>query len=114
MKNPTDLVVEVIEQFLEQQSNLPFLNNFDGAMRGREQRLPAQELDSPTTQLAWRSQFTKARTHGEAVEMVYRYLQQEKLRFIGRQTKAVEDGFLFEVCQTNEGPVWFKTKTQWP
>ncbi|QQO34264.1 hypothetical protein JJC00_00650 [Bradyrhizobium diazoefficiens] len=59
-------------------------------------------------------QFTKVRTHGEAVEMIYRYIEQEKLRFIGRQTKTVEDGFLFEVCQTNEGPLWFKTKLEWP
>jgi hypothetical protein len=59
-------------------------------------------------------QFTKARTHGEAVEMIYRYIEQEEFRFIGRQTKTVEDGFLFEVCQTNEGPLWFKTKLEWP
>ncbi|WP_156526688.1 hypothetical protein [Bradyrhizobium sp.] len=59
-------------------------------------------------------QFAKARTHGEAVEMIGRYLKQEKLRLIDRQTQAVADGFLFEVCQTNEGPLWFKTKLQWP
>jgi hypothetical protein len=59
-------------------------------------------------------QFTKARTHSEAVEMIYRYLAQEKLRLIGRQTEAVSDGFLFEVCETDEGPVWFKAKIQWP
>ncbi len=294
MKNSSELIVEVIEQYLERQDNLTFMNNFDEAMRGREQRLPARELDSPTAQLAWRLydlckrhffmmrvqslklaevsrgilwasqagnptvhisltralfehlsafsfqvdelskissnlvlekdypdqnvvyatlcdyvhpnygsnslvssgklgegvlsqppsafqvqielanacaikcltlangyelegsrqlikldnfveiasrdgerpstvfskkglshlgdgksqvtaiQFSKARTHGEAVEMIYRYLEQEKLHLIGRQTIAVAAGFLFEVCQTNEGPLWFKTKLEWP
>lgn len=54
MRKPNGLVVEVIEQFLEQQRNLTFLNNFDEALRGRKQRLPNRELETPTTQLAWR------------------------------------------------------------
>ena len=59
-------------------------------------------------------QFTKARSHGEAVEMIYRYIEQEKLQLTGpRQTMAVADGFLFEVFQTSKGPVWFKTKMDW-
>ena len=59
-------------------------------------------------------QFTKARSHGEAVGMIYRYVKQEKLQLSGpRQTTAVSDGFLFEVFQTSKGPVWFKTKMDW-
>jgi hypothetical protein len=59
-------------------------------------------------------QFTKARSYGEAVEMIYRYIEQEKLQLTGpRQTTAVADGFLFEVFQTSKGPVWFKTKMDW-
>jgi hypothetical protein len=59
-------------------------------------------------------QFTKARTHMEAVEMIYRYLEQEKLDLTGsRQTIEVKDGLLLEVLPTNKGPVWFKTKIDW-
>jgi hypothetical protein len=59
-------------------------------------------------------QFTKARTHIEAVEMIYRYLEQEKLNLTGsRQTIEVKNGILFEVLHTNKGPVWFKTKIDW-
>jgi hypothetical protein len=59
-------------------------------------------------------EFTKARTHIEAVEMIYRYLEQEKLDLTGpRQTVELKDGFLFEVLHTNKGPVWFKTRIDW-
>lgn len=50
----------------------------------------------------------------EAVEMIYRYLEQEKLDLTGsRQTIEVKDGLLLEVLPTNKGPVWFKTKIDW-
>jgi hypothetical protein len=58
--------------------------------------------------------FIKARSHGESVEMIYRYLQQERLNLVSpRQTVDVRDDFLYEVFPTDRGTLWVKTKMTW-
>src|SRR6476661_2776330 len=53
MSEATQSTVKTIEEFLKQQDNLAYLNDFDEAFRGREQRLPTREARNPTAQLAW-------------------------------------------------------------
>lgn len=58
--------------------------------------------------------FTKPRTRGEAVAMIYRFLNGKNLRPIGPKTlAAVEHGFAFDVFPTASGQVWFKTRLDW-
>jgi hypothetical protein len=58
--------------------------------------------------------FTKARTHAEAVEMIYRFLAEKDIRTVGsKMLAAVADGFAFDVFPTTSGDVWFKTKVDW-
>lgn len=55
--------------------------------------------------------FTKARTHIEAVGMINRYLEAEKMVQTGpRKNLGFNGGFLYELYQTNCGPLWVKTK----
>ena len=51
MSDTTQLEVQAIEGFLKKQSDLVYLNDFDEAFRGREQRLPNRELQNPI--VAW-------------------------------------------------------------
>lgn len=44
MSETTQLAVQAIDGFLKKQGDLTYLNEFDEAFRGREQRLPSQEL----------------------------------------------------------------------
>lgn len=52
--------------------------------------------------------FKKARTHHEAIEAFYKYLEYKNIEMFDRRTVAVEDGFLFEVVSTNKGTLWVK------
>jgi hypothetical protein len=53
MSNTTQFAAQAIEEFLKKQGDLTYLNNFDEAFRGREQRLPSRELQNPTARMAW-------------------------------------------------------------
>lgn len=52
--------------------------------------------------------FQKARTHIEALEAFYGYLENEKLVMRRRQLAAVEDGVLYDTVETNRGTLWVK------
>lgn len=52
--------------------------------------------------------FQKARTHIEAMEALYAYLEINKLAMRQRQLAAVENGFLYDRVQTNRGTLWVK------
>jgi hypothetical protein len=54
--------------------------------------------------------FTKARTPQEAVEMIYRHLEGHGIEITGpKMHGGIEAGFIFDIFQTTQGKVWFKT-----
>ena len=54
--------------------------------------------------------FTKARTPQEAVEMIYRHLERHGIEITGpKMIGGIEAGFIFDIFQTTQGKVWFKT-----
>jgi hypothetical protein len=54
--------------------------------------------------------FKKARTHQEAMEAFYNYIESEKIVMFNRRTAAIEDGFLFDEVSTDKGTLWVKYK----
>jgi hypothetical protein len=52
--------------------------------------------------------FEKARTHHEAMEAFYKFLTAEGLEMQSRQVAGVEEGFLFDIVSTSQGPLWVK------
>jgi hypothetical protein len=54
--------------------------------------------------------FSKARTHREAIEAFYKYIEDEGLEMHGRQQAGIENGFLFDIVSTSDGPLWVKYK----
>lgn len=48
-----DATVDAIERFIARQADLSSLNDFDEALRGREQRLPQRKGSTPAEELAW-------------------------------------------------------------
>jgi hypothetical protein len=52
--------------------------------------------------------FKKARTHDEAMQAFYKYLEQQGIEFHERRIAAVEDGYLFDIVLTDKGPLWVK------
>ena len=52
--------------------------------------------------------FKKARTHNEAIQAFYKYLEQQEIEFHERRIAAVEDGYLFDIVLTDKGPLWVK------
>ncbi|MET4841511.1 hypothetical protein [Bradyrhizobium japonicum] len=54
--------------------------------------------------------FTKARTHGEAVDMMHRYLRSESREFKHSVIEGIDGGFLYERVETDVDTLWFKTR----
>jgi hypothetical protein len=52
--------------------------------------------------------FKKARTHNEAIQAFYKYLEQQGIEFHERRIAGVEDGYLFDIVLTDKGPLWVK------
>jgi hypothetical protein len=52
--------------------------------------------------------FKKARTHNEAIQAFYKYLEQQGVAFHARRLACVEDGYLFDIVLTDKGPLWVK------
>ena len=49
----TSVTVSAIDDFIASQANLAFWDDFDKAMRGREERLPNRHSGEPAPDLAW-------------------------------------------------------------
>jgi hypothetical protein len=56
------VTLSAIDGFMSSQANLAFLNDFDEAMRGREERLPSRQSGDPAADWAWLL-YELARTH---------------------------------------------------
>lgn len=52
--------------------------------------------------------FKKARTHLDAMQAFYKYLEQQRIELHGRHNAGFEDGYLFEFVLTDKGPLWVK------
>ncbi len=52
--------------------------------------------------------FKKARTHNEAIQAFYKYLEQRGITLHERRLAGVEDEFLFDIALTDQGPLWVK------
>lgn len=52
--------------------------------------------------------FKKARTHSEAMQAFYLYLEQQGISLHQRRVASVEGGFLFDIAVTDRGPLWVK------
>jgi hypothetical protein len=52
--------------------------------------------------------FKKARTHNEAIQAFYLYLERQGISLHQRRLAAVEGGFLFDIVLTDKGPLWIK------
>ncbi len=52
--------------------------------------------------------FKKARTHNEAIQAFYKYLEQEGIALHRRRLAGIEDGYLFDIALTDRGPLWVK------
>jgi hypothetical protein len=56
--------------------------------------------------------FAKARTHAEGTQMIYRFLDNNGIQVTGpHELHSIKDGFVFDVIPTNNGPLWFGTRT---
>lgn len=54
--------------------------------------------------------FPKARTSGETIDMIYRYLRDSGIEETGTMaTDYGKDGYLYDVFETTHGKIWFKT-----
>ena len=58
--------------------------------------------------------FKKARTHHEAIEAFYKYLESENIVIFSRQQAAIESGFLFDMVATDRGTIWVKYRMSLP
>lgn len=54
--------------------------------------------------------FSKARTHHEAIQAFYAYLEKEGIELHNRQMAGVENGFLYDIAKTSRGDLWVKYK----
>lgn len=52
--------------------------------------------------------FKRARTHQEAIEAFYKYLEQQSIVFRERRLAGVEHGYLFDIVLTDKGQLWVK------
>ena len=52
--------------------------------------------------------FKKARTHLDAMQAFYKYLEQQGIEFHERHNAGFEDGYVFEFVMTDKGPLWVK------
>lgn len=52
--------------------------------------------------------FKKARTHNEAIQAFYKYLEQHGITLHERRLAGVQRGFLFDIALTDQGPLWVK------
>jgi len=52
--------------------------------------------------------FSKARTHVEAVQAFDKYLERQGITLHARCLACIEDGYLFDIAQTNKGSLWVK------
>lgn len=55
--------------------------------------------------------FKKARTHNEAIQAFYKYLEQQGIKFHERRIAGIEDGYIFDIVLTDRGPLWVKYQT---
>jgi hypothetical protein len=58
--------------------------------------------------------FKKAKTHHEAIEAFYNYLESENIVMFSRQQAALEGGFLFDAIATDRGTIWVKYRISLP
>ncbi|MGR8922049.1 MAG: hypothetical protein ACU85V_20725, partial [Gammaproteobacteria bacterium] len=52
--------------------------------------------------------FKKARTHNEAIQAFYKFIEQEGITLHERRLAGVDDGYLFDIAVTDQGPLWIK------
>jgi hypothetical protein len=59
--------------------------------------------------------FPGARTHIEGLEMIYRYLEEKRLKVGPQQLGGIDERFVYDIIETQAGPLWFKIpSTGWP
>jgi len=51
---------------------------------------------------------TNGRDSGEEIEFVYGYLEKNSFKVYGRATVGIDDGFIYDLYETNKGKVWVK------
>jgi hypothetical protein len=57
-------------------------------------------------------EFANARTAGEAIAMIYEFLDSNGIQLTGpKRIGAVEQGYIYDVFSTTKGELWFRTPT---
>jgi hypothetical protein len=57
--------------------------------------------------------FPTARTHGEAVSMIYNYLKDNRIEIFGpKRLEGIVDGYIIDVFETSRGELYFRTNTE--
>lgn len=51
---------------------------------------------------------TNGRDSGEEIEFVYGYLQKNSFKVYGRAPVGIENGFIYDLYETNKGKIWVK------
>lgn len=52
--------------------------------------------------------FPKARTSQEAIQLTYQFFESEGYKWVSQEVGGVEDGYIYDIHNTNKGRVWVK------